>query len=124
VTGELRPTGELAAVPGINERVEGFFDLCTARGVSGAAVVIPKVSAANLMLREDVVEAAGAGKFAIYAAATIDEGLEILTGLKTGARGADGLYPAGSLHRLVDDRLKDFANRVAAFFGSRGRSRS
>lgn len=121
VTGSVNQWGEVQAIGGVNEKIEGFFDVCNARGLTGdQGVLIPKSNVQHLMLREDVVEAVRQGKFAIHAVSHIDEGIEILTGIKAGERGPDRQYPVGSINRLVEDRLKQFAERARAF----GRSKS
>lgn len=119
VTGSVNQWGEVQAIGGVNEKIEGFFDVCKARGLTGTqGVLIPKANVQHLMLREDIVEAAAAGTFAVYPVATIDEGIALLTGISAGVRGADGLFPAGSINRLVDDRLKRFAEQAKGFGGS------
>ena len=96
ITGSLNQHGEVQPIGGVNEKVEGFFDVCAARGLDGSqGVVIPATNLPNLMLADEVVEAARAGRFAIWAVATIDEALALLTGLPAGERGRDGSYPAG-----------------------------
>jgi lon-related putative ATP-dependent protease len=121
VTGSINQWGEIQAIGGVNEKIEGFFDVCAARGLSGTqGVLIPRANAQHLMLREDVVEAVKADRFAIYPVSTADEGIGLLTGLKAGERRADGLFPAGSVNRLVEDKLKAFAERVRKFSGGKG----
>jgi len=121
VTGSVNQRGEVQAIGGVNEKIEGFFDICKARGLTGdQGVLIPKSNVQHLMLREDVVEAVREGKFAIYAVSHVDEGMEILTGLKAGERGENGEFPSGTINRLVEDKLKLFAERAKAF----GRSKS
>ncbi len=121
VTGSVNQWGELQAVGGVNEKIEGFFDLCEARGLSGKqGVVIPRANVQHLMLRPDVVAAAKDNWFAVYAASTIDQGIEILTGVAAGERGADGLFPTGTINRLVEDKLRLFADRARRFSGDRG----
>jgi lon-related putative ATP-dependent protease len=116
VTGSVNQWGEVQAIGGVNEKIEGFFDVCKARGLTGAqGVLIPAANAQHLMLREDVIEAVSADRFAIYAVSTIDEGIELLTGLKAGERRADGLFPPGTVNRLVEDKLKSFAERARKF---------
>ena len=78
-------------------------------------VLIPKSNVQHLMLREDVVEAVRHGQFAIYAVGTIDEGIEILTGVKAGERGAEGRFPGGTINRLVEDKVRSFAERARGF---------
>lgn len=121
VTGSVNQRGEVQAIGGVNEKIEGFFDICKARGLTGKqGVLIPKSNAQHLMLREDVVEAVREGKFAIHAVSHVDEGMEILTGIKAGERGEDGQFPPGSVNRLVEDKLKLFAERTKAFGRSKG----
>lgn len=116
VTGSVNQWGEVQAIGGVNQKIEGFFDVCSARGLNGEqGVLIPKSNVQHLMLREDVVEAVKAGKFHIYPVAGISEGIEILTGVKAGERGAEARFPAGTVYRLVEDKLKAFAERARAF---------
>ncbi len=118
VTGSVNQFGQVQAIGGVNQKIEGFFDICLARGLTGdQGVLIPNSNVQHLMLREDVVAAVKAGKFAIYSVDTIDQGLEILTGVKAGERSADGMFPAGTINRLVEDKLRLFAERMKAFGG-------
>ena len=106
VTGSVNQFGEVQAIGGVNEKIEGFFDLCHARGLTGdQGVLIPASNVKHLMLRQDVVDAAAAGRFHIYPVATIDQGIELLTGLPAGEADADGVYPEGTINRKVADRL-------------------
>jgi lon-related putative ATP-dependent protease len=106
VTGSVNQHGEIQAIGGVNEKIEGFFDVCRARGLSGEqGVLIPAANVRHLMLRADVVQAVRDGKFRIYPVASIDQGIEILTGLPAGERDADGLFPEGSLNQRVELRL-------------------
>jgi len=117
VTGSVNQHGHVQPIGGVNEKVEGFFDICQKRGLTGRqGVLIPKANVQHLMLRRDVIEACAAGKFAVYAVATIDEGMALLTGRAAGERGGDGLYPPQSFNRLVEDRLRAFA-RIRQSFG-------
>lgn len=110
VTGSVNQHGVVQAIGGVNEKIEGFFDICAARGFAGTeGVLIPIANVQHLMLREDVVAAAAAGQFAIYPIAMIDEGIALLTGKPAGARGADGAWPEGSVNRLVEERLHEYA---------------
>ena len=96
VTGSVNQHGEVQAIGGVNEKIEGFFDICQARGLTGTqGVLIPQSNVQHLMLRQDVIEACRAGRFAVYPIATIDDGIALLTGLAAGARGPDGEYHAG-----------------------------
>ena len=107
VTGSVNQLGEVQAIGGVNEKIEGFFDICAARGLGGdQGVLIPRANVRHLMLRGDVLEAAAAGRFAIYAATTIDEGMALLTGRPMGERGDDGSYPDGSVNALIEARLE------------------
>ncbi len=123
VTGSVNQWGEVQAIGGVNEKIEGFFDICRSRGLTGdQGVLIPKSNVQHLMLREDVIDAVREGKFAIHAVAHIDEGIEILTGIKAGERGEDREFPAGSINRLVEDKLRQFAERARAFGRAKGDS--
>jgi lon-related putative ATP-dependent protease len=116
VTGSVNQQGEVQAIGGVNEKIEGFFDVCRARGLNGEqGVLVPSSNVQHLMLREDVVEAVKNGQFAIYGVSTIDEGIEILTGVQAGERRADGRFPAGTVNGLVEDALMSFAERGRSF---------
>jgi len=111
VTGSVNQHGEIQAIGGVNEKIEGFFDICQARGLTGTqGVLIPEANVQHLMLREDVTEACAAARFAVYPVATINEGIALLTGLAAGERDADGNYPAASINRRIEDRLRAFAS--------------
>lgn len=115
VTGSVNQHGEVQAIGGVNEKIEGFFDLCNARGLTGEqGVLIPVANVKHLMLRQDIVEAAAAGQFQIYPVTTVDEGIELLTGLPAGERNARGNYPKGTINFLVEQRLQALAERRAA----------
>jgi lon-related putative ATP-dependent protease len=117
VTGSVNQQGQVQAIGGVNEKIEGFFDVCQKRGLTGSqGVLIPNANVQHLMLRRDVIEACAANKFRIYPIATVDQGIELLTGCPAGERGSDALYPAQSLNRLVEDRLHSFA-RIRQRFG-------
>ena len=110
VTGSVNQHGRIQAIGGANEKIEGFFDICRKRGLTGTqGVLIPQANVQHLMLRSDVIEACTAGRFAVYPVATINEGIALLTGLDAGERAPDGSYPDGSLNRRVEDRLHAFA---------------
>jgi predicted ATP-dependent protease len=116
VTGSVNQRGQVQPIGGANEKIEGFYDVCKAVGLTGRqGVIIPRRNVRNLMLREDVVEAVAKGEFHVYAIDTIDEGLEILTGVPAGERQADGTYPPGTVHHLVDERLRKFGESLAEF---------
>jgi predicted ATP-dependent protease len=113
VTGSVNQHGDVQAIGGVNEKIEGFFDLCRERGLDGAhGVIVPSANAAQLMLRADVVEAAATGRFAVHAVRTVDEAFAILTGEVAGSRGPLGAFPDGSLNARVEQRLTDFAERA------------
>lgn len=115
VTGSVNQRGEVQAIGGVNEKIEGFYDVCLAGGLSGdQGVIIPKANGQNLMLREDLVQAIDKRKFAVHAISHVDQGIEILTGVKAGRRGADGRFPAGTINRLIEDKLRIFAERARA----------
>jgi predicted ATP-dependent protease len=121
VTGSVNQHGEIQAIGGVNEKIEGFFDICKARGLTDTqGVLIPRSNVQHLMLRRDVIEACAAGHFAIYPIATVDEGIALLTGRSAGERGADGTYPVDSVNRRVEDRLRSFASIRKNFGGQAG----
>jgi predicted ATP-dependent protease len=106
VTGSVNQHGEIQAVAGVNEKVEGFFDVCRARGLNGRqGVIIPATSSRRLMLRRDVIESVRDGLFHVYAVETADQGLRLLTGIEPGERDASGQFPEGTLNQLVESRL-------------------
>jgi lon-related putative ATP-dependent protease len=116
VTGSVNQHGQVQAIGGVNEKIEGFFDICEARGLTGdQGVLIPQSNVKHLMLRRDVVEAVEAGDFYVYAVSTIDEGIELLTGMESGERGEDGNYPEGTFNYRVEQRLQQLAERREAF---------
>ncbi len=110
VTGSVNQFGEVQAIGGVNHKIEGYFDVCDARGLNGRqGVLIPTANVKHLMLRQRVIDAVAAGRFHIYPVANIEQGLEILTGMPAGSPDASGEFPAGSLNRRVSDRLREFA---------------
>jgi lon-related putative ATP-dependent protease len=116
VTGSVNQMGEVQAIGGANEKIEGFFDVCLARGLtSSQGVLVPASNVEHLMLRQDVVEACAKGRFRIFAVTTIAEGIELLTGVPAGERGADGSFPEGTVNRAVEDRLIAFAQSRRRF---------
>ena len=121
VTGSVNQLGEVQAIGGVNEKIEGFFDICAARGLTGQhGVLIPQSNVQHLTLREDVVQAVRAGKFRIHGVATIDQGIEILTGVAAGKADANGAFPPGTINALVEERLQDFAALRSAAGNSKG----
>lgn len=116
VTGSVNQFGTVQPIGGVNQKIEGFFDICNGRGLTGKqGVLIPASNVVHLMLRPDVVAAAAAGKFHIHAVSSIDEGIELLTGISAGARGADGAFPPDSVNGRVEARLNGFAMARQAF---------
>lgn len=112
VTGSVNQRGEIQPVGGINQKIEGFFRICLARGLTGdQGVIIPYQNVRNLMLDEDVIGAVKAKQFHIYPIRHVDEGIEILTGVKAGQRGKDGSFPKGTVHYRVDQRLREWAEK-------------
>jgi lon-related putative ATP-dependent protease len=114
VTGSVNQHGQVQAIGGVNEKIEGFFDLCRARGLTGEqGVLIPASNVKHLMLRHDVVEAVTAGQFHVWAVETIDQGIELLTGVPAGERDRAGSYPEGSINHRVEARLTALAKKRA-----------
>ncbi len=105
--------GTVQAIGGVNEKIEGFFDLCAARGLTGQqGVMIPKDNVHNLMLKQEVVDAIKAGQFHVYAVSRIEQGIELLTGLPAGKLRKDGTYPDGTFFRKVTDCLDAMTRRA------------
>lgn len=114
VTGAVDQSGHILPIGALNEKIEGFFRVCAARGLSGSqGVIIPQRNVKNLMLDEDVIEAVRAGQFHIYPVSTVDEGLTLLTGLPAGERQESGGYPEGTIHEAVERCLREFAQRAS-----------
>ncbi len=110
ITGSINQHGVIQPIGGVNEKIEGFFDACLTRGLQpGNGVIVPRANLANLMLRDDVVEAARQGRFSVYAIDTINDAIEILTGMTAGMPAQYGAFSAGSFNRLVAERLLYFA---------------
>ena len=106
----------MQAIGGVNEKIEGFFDLCRIRGLTGEqGVLIPASNVKHLMLRRDVIEAVTAGQFSIYPVETIDQGIEILTSLPAGERDETGHFPDGSINQRVEKRLTELAARWQSY---------
>jgi predicted ATP-dependent protease len=113
VTGSVNQLGEVQAIGGVNEKIEGFYAVCKARGLTGdQGVMIPRDNMRNLMLKPEVVDAVRDGKFNVWTAATIEEGVELLTGLPAGKLRKDGTYAEGSLFRKVTDTLEAMTQRA------------
>ncbi len=116
VTGSVNQHGEIQAVGGVTPKIEGFFAVCKAKGLTGEqGIIIPVANVPNLMLDEEVIDAVQADQFHIWAVRTIDEGIELLTGRPAGQRDPDGQYPEGTVHRLVEERLREYAERLRSF---------
>jgi lon-related putative ATP-dependent protease len=116
VTGSVNQRGEVQAVGGVNEKIEGFFDVCASRGLTGEqGVLIPAANIKHLMLRSDVLDAVEAKRFRVYAVDTVDQGIEILTGMPAGVRTPEGAYPPDTVNRAVEEQLAAFAERARAF---------
>jgi len=116
VTGSVNQKGEIQPIGGVNQKIEGFFKCCRAVGLTGdQGVLIPQQNLRNLMLRDEVVDAVRDGKFHIYSAKTIDEGIEILTGISAGEKKEDGIYPENTINYLVDKKLRQMAEQLRAF---------
>ncbi|BBK40527.1 ATP-dependent protease [Allostella vacuolata] len=114
VTGSVDQRGQVQPIGGVNEKVEGFFDVCAARGLTGEqGVMIPATNVKNLMVRPDVAAAVAEGRFHVWAVSSVDEGIEILTGVPAGEPDAGGNWPAGTVNHAVQRRLARFAERAA-----------
>ncbi len=114
VTGSVNQLGEIQPIGGVNEKVEGFFESCKAHGLTGTqGVIIPARNAKHLALRRDVVDAVKAGRFSVFGVNTVEEALELLTGLPAGERKADGQYPEDSLYGRAARRMAEMARIVA-----------
>ncbi|MEI7926227.1 MAG: Lon-insertion domain-containing protein, partial [Chloroflexota bacterium] len=116
VTGSVDQLGRVQPIGGATAKIEGFFDICSARGLTGRhGVMLPRTNVETVVLRPDVAQAIRDGKFHIYAADTIEEGIEVLTGVPAGhERGTDGRFPEGTIFRMVEDRLAKFASELEA----------
>ncbi len=116
VTGSVNQKGEVQAIGGVNEKIEGFFEVCKAKGLSGEqGVMIPESNVQNLMLKEEVLDAVKAGQFNIYSVKSVDEGIEVLTGQKAGQRRQDGTYEEGTVNYLVDKALGEMAYKLKEY---------
>ncbi len=121
ITGSVDQNGRIQPIGGVNEKIEGFFDVCRQAGLTGEqGVLVPAANVEHLMLRDEVVEACAAGKFHVYAIATIDEALSLLTGSTAGERDGTGQFPEGSLNRRVEQRLDGFLAALRKFSEEQG----
>jgi predicted ATP-dependent protease len=116
VTGSVSQKGEIQAVGGVTRKVESFFDLCKFKGLNGSqGVIIPAKNVPNLMLKEELVESVRAGRFHIWPIESVEQGIEILTGMEAGILRPDGTYPEGTVFRKVDERLLEIADIVKQY---------
>jgi predicted ATP-dependent protease len=116
VTGSINQQGDIQAIGGVNEKIEGFFDVCRIKGLTGTqGVMMPESNVEDLMLREDVLDAVAAEKFHIWPVAKVEQGIEILTGKPAGERGKDGTFEAGTVFALMDERLREMAKTLKEF---------
>jgi predicted ATP-dependent protease len=121
VTGSVNQHGEIQAVGGVTAKIEGFFAVCKTKGLSGEqGIIIPAANVPNLMLNEEVIDAVQDNQFHVWAIHTIDEGIELLTGLPAGQRGSDGQYLEGTIHQRVEARLHAYAEYLHTFTGNHG----
>lgn len=117
VTGSINQRGDIQPIGGVNRKIEGFFDVCRVRGLTGEqGVIIPRTNVKNLMLRDDVIEAVRKGKFHIYPIEHVDQGIEILTGVQAGERDKKGNYPEGSVNARVVQRLDEMAEGLRGYY--------
>src|SRR6516164_1960573 len=116
VTGSINQQGDIQAIGGVNEKIEGYFDVCRIQGLTGTqGVMIPEANVEDLMLREDVLDAVASGKFHVWPVAKVDEGIEILTSVSAGSRNGAGKFEAGTVFALVDERLRRMAKTLKEF---------
>ena len=116
VTGSVNQAGEVQAIGVATQKIEGFFGVCKARGLDGTqGVMVPRDNLKNLVLNDEVTEAVRKGKFTIYGVSTIDEGIEVLTGVPAGEADEDGVYPDGTVHYSVEKRLRELAQSARRF---------
>jgi len=116
VTGSINQQGAIQAIGGVNEKIEGFFDVCRIKGLTGTqGVMIPESNVEDLMLREDILEAVAAGKFHIWPVSQVEQGIEILTQTAAGSRNGDGKFDPGTVFALMDERLRSMAKTMKEF---------
>ncbi len=116
VTGSINQQGDIQAIGGVNEKIEGFFDVCRIKGLSGTqGIMMPHSNVEDLMLREDILEAVANGKFHLWPVMRVEQGIEILTGTAAGGKDADGKFEAGTVFAMVDDRLRQLARTLKEF---------
>ena len=116
MTGSVNQNGEVQPIGGANEKIEGYFEVCKARGLNGQhGVLIPESNVRNLMLKKEVINAVQAGKFHIFPVKTIEQGIEILTGIRAGNQSAEGNFEKDSIYDRVDRRLREMAETARRF---------
>jgi predicted ATP-dependent protease len=116
VTGSMNQRGDIQAIGGVNEKIEGFFDVCRIQGLSGTqGVLIPAANVEDLMLREDILDAVSTGKFHIWPVARVEQGVELLTGSPAGTRNGSGKFEEGTVFSRIDERLRDMARMMKEF---------
>lgn len=124
ITGSVNQHGEIQAIGGVNEKIEGFFRVCKVFGLTGKqGVIIPESNAKHLMLHEEVLAAVKAGKFNIYTIATIDEGIPLLLNKPAGELKKDGTYPKGTINQIVQQKVVDFASKAKEFAAGEGKKK-
>lgn len=113
VTGSVNQKGEVQAIGGVNEKIEGFFDVCKSVGLTGEqGVIIPESNVKNLMLKDEIIEAVKQSKFHVYKVKNVDEGIEILTGCKAGKEKPDGTFEKDSIYYKIDNKIKEFSKKA------------
>jgi predicted ATP-dependent protease len=116
VTGSMNQQGDIQAIGGVNEKVEGFFDVCRIKGLTGTqGVLIPASNVEDLMLRDDVLDAVAEGKFHIWPIEKVEQGIEILTGRPAGHKNGDGTFAKGTVFAMIDERLSEMAKTMKEF---------
>jgi predicted ATP-dependent protease len=116
VTGSVNQKGKIQAIGGVNHKVEGFFDVCQAKGLNGKqGVMVPQSNVKNLMLKKEVIDAVEEGKYHLYKVSTVEEGIEILTGVPAGNPDEEGNYPEGTVFGEVQKKLKEYLERSYKF---------
>jgi predicted ATP-dependent protease len=116
VTGSINQQGDIQAIGGVNEKIEGFYDVCRIKGLTGTqGVMMPESNVEDLMLREDVLEAVAAGKFHIWPVAKVEQGIEVLTGSEAGQKNGDGKFEPGTVFALMDERMRQMAKTLKEF---------
>jgi predicted ATP-dependent protease len=116
VTGSVNQQGDVQPIGGVNEKIEGFYDVCRVRGFTGThGILIPAQNVEDLMLRDDVIDSVAAGRFHIYPVARIEEGVELLTGVHAGTRDSHGRFESDSVLGRADERLRQMANTLKQF---------